>query len=75
MADIGATVEIDEELLREWPLPEPGGSADKEERGATLVIAGSAEMPGTALLSATCPTAASPRTPSIRAPAGTASSC
>lgn len=52
MAEIGATVEIDEHLLRGWPLPEPGGDADKEERGRTLLIAGSAEMPGTAMLAA-----------------------
>ena len=53
MAEIGATVEIDAQLLRAWPLPRPGGAADKEERGATLVIAGSAEMPGAACLAAT----------------------
>jgi ADP-dependent NAD(P)H-hydrate dehydratase len=52
MAEIGATVEIDEHLLRGWSLPQPGGAADKEERGATLVIAGSVEMPGTATLAA-----------------------
>ena len=52
MAEIGATVEIDEHLLRGWPLPEPDGDADKEERGRTLLIAGSAEMPGTATLAA-----------------------
>ena len=53
MADIGATIDIDAQLLRGWPLPQPDGAADKEERGATLVIAGSAEMPGTAMLAAT----------------------
>ena len=53
MAEIGATVEIDAQLLRAWPLPRPDGAADKEERGATLVIAGSAEMPGAAALAAT----------------------
>jgi len=52
MAEIGATVDVDEHLLRGWPLPEPGGAADKEERGAILVIAGSVEMPGTATLAA-----------------------
>lgn len=41
---------IDEALLRAWPLPLPDGDADKEERGPVLVIAGSAEMPGAALL-------------------------
>jgi ADP-dependent NAD(P)H-hydrate dehydratase len=53
MAGIDSLAEIDTRLLREWPLPQPDGSADKEERGATLVIAGSAEMPGAALLAAT----------------------
>ncbi len=53
MAGIGAVVEIDAQLLRAWPLPRPDGAADKEERGATLVIAGSAEMPGAAALAAT----------------------
>jgi len=53
MAEIGATVDIDAPLLRGWPLPQPDGAADKEERGATLVIAGSAEMPGAATLAAT----------------------
>ena len=46
MAEIGATVEIDAPLLRGWPLPEPDGDADKEERGSTLVIAGSARDAG-----------------------------
>ena len=46
-------VEIDSRLLRSWPLPQPEDSADQEERGATLVIAGSAEMPGAATLAAT----------------------
>ncbi len=52
MAEIGATVEIDAQLLRAWPLPQPGDAADKEERGATLVVAGCAEMPGAATLAA-----------------------
>ena len=53
MAGIGAIIEIDARLLRAWPLPRPDGAADKEERGATLEIAGSAEMPGAAALAAT----------------------
>ena len=44
---------IDDELLRHWPLPEPDSQGDKEERGRVLVIAGSREMPGAALLAAT----------------------
>ena len=51
MAD-ASTVEIDARLLRDWPLPEPGGDADKEDRGSTLVIAGSSETPGAAMLAA-----------------------
>lgn len=51
-AEIGATVDIDARLLRAWPLPRPDGDADKEERGSTLVIAGSREMPGAAVLAA-----------------------
>jgi len=46
-------LEVDARLLREWPLPQPDAGADKEERGSTLVIAGSAEMPGAACLAAT----------------------
>ena len=53
MADIAPPYEIDARLLRDWPLPHPGEDADKEERGATLVLAGSREMPGTAVLAAT----------------------
>jgi len=53
MADVTSAVEIDARLLRDWPLPEPGGDADKEDRGSTLIIAGSREMPGAALLAAT----------------------
>ena len=39
--------------LRERPLPHPGERADKEARGQVLVIAGSREIPGAALLAAT----------------------
>jgi ADP-dependent NAD(P)H-hydrate dehydratase len=53
MADLEPTIDIDASLLRAWPLPRLNGSADKEERGSTLVIAGSAETPGAALLAAT----------------------
>lgn len=37
-------------LLREWPLPAAGG--DKESRGRTLVIGGSATTPGAVVLAA-----------------------
>ena len=51
--DDAQTLEIDPRLLRDWPLPQPDAGGDKEERGSTLVIAGSAEMPGAACLAAT----------------------
>lgn len=43
--------EIAEALLRSWPLPIPDGG-DKEERGRVLIVAGSREIPGAAVLSA-----------------------
>lgn len=43
---------LTEALLRRWPLPQPGDDADKETRGHVLVVAGSYEMPGAALLAA-----------------------
>jgi len=39
--------------LRLRPLPHPGDDADKETRGHLLVVAGSRETPGAALLAAT----------------------
>jgi len=39
-------------LLRSWPLPVPDGDGDKAERGRLLVIAGSREIPGAAILAA-----------------------
>ena len=44
---------IDGALLRKWPLPMPAPGADKQVRGDVLVVAGSAEIPGAALLAAT----------------------
>lgn len=38
--------------LARWPLPDAGTDADKEARGRVLIIAGSHEMPGAALLAA-----------------------
>ena len=52
MAGAASAIEIDARLLRDWPLPAPGGDADKEDRGSTLVVAGSSEMPGAAALAA-----------------------
>lgn len=45
--------EVDDALLRAWPLPAPDGDGDKESRGRVLVVAGSREMPGAAALAAT----------------------
>ncbi|MET4727998.1 ADP-dependent NAD(P)H-hydrate dehydratase [Lysobacter enzymogenes] len=44
---------IEPALLRQWPLPDLNVSESKEDRGRVLVIAGSATVPGAALLSAT----------------------
>src|SRR3954454_19338928 len=38
------------QFLREHPLPEPEKEGDKKERGRVLVIAGSVEVPGAAVL-------------------------
>lgn len=43
-------VEVDDGLLRQWPLPPTEPDGDKETRGRALVIAGSRETPGAALL-------------------------
>jgi ADP-dependent NAD(P)H-hydrate dehydratase len=45
----GATA-VTADLLREMPLPQPSDSGDKDERGRVLVVAGSPEVPGGALL-------------------------
>jgi ADP-dependent NAD(P)H-hydrate dehydratase len=44
---------LTEASLARWPLPDLGADADKEARGRVLVIAGSAELPGAALLAGT----------------------
>lgn len=48
------TVEtIDDALLRAWALPTIDTEGDKESRGRVLVLAGSREMPGAAVLTGT----------------------
>ena len=37
-------------LLRRWPLPQPGASADKSDRGVVMIAGGSSEIPGALLL-------------------------
>jgi hydroxyethylthiazole kinase-like uncharacterized protein yjeF len=44
---------VDRDLLRRYPLPEHPEDGDKEDRGRVLVIAGSRELAGAALLAAT----------------------
>ncbi len=43
---------LDTALLARWPLPAPDPAGDKESRGRVVVIAGSRETPGAAMLSA-----------------------
>lgn len=43
---------IDDALLRRWPLPELGQHADKVTRGDVLIVGGTSEIPGAALLAA-----------------------
>ncbi|GAA4397717.1 NAD(P)H-hydrate dehydratase [Fodinibacter luteus] len=52
MADrsAGACTEVTADLLRGWPLPDPGG--DKEAKGRLLVVGGSVRNPGAVVLAA-----------------------
>ena len=43
---------ITSRLLGGWPLPQPDDDGDKEDRGVALVVGGSTELPGAALLAA-----------------------
>ena len=43
---------LDGAALRAWPLPLLDGDGDKESRGRVLIVGGSREMPGAALLAA-----------------------
>jgi ADP-dependent NAD(P)H-hydrate dehydratase len=45
-------IELDEQALRAWPLPQPPLDGDKEERGRVLIVGGSREMPGAVILAA-----------------------
>lgn len=45
-----SVTEITREFLLDHPLPEPDSGGDKKARGCVLVIAGSVEIPGAALL-------------------------
>lgn len=43
---------LDAKALARWPIPDHDNDADKEGRGHVLVVAGSEEVPGAALLAA-----------------------
>lgn len=45
-------MKVTDDLLRARGMPQPDAGADKEGRGTVLVVAGSAEVPGAALLAA-----------------------
>jgi hydroxyethylthiazole kinase-like uncharacterized protein yjeF len=47
-----ASTDIDDALLRGWPLPVPE-EGSKDERGSVFVVAGAPQMPGAAVLAAT----------------------
>lgn len=53
LAAAPAAQDLDDALLRAWPLPQPALDGDKEERGHVLVLGGSREMPGPVILAAT----------------------
>lgn len=63
---------LTEALLARWPLPDPGQQADKEMRGHVLIVAGSPEIPGAALLAATAALRAGAGKLTIAAPESTA---
>ena len=43
---------IDDDALRAWPLPSLDEEGDKEARGLAVIVAGSVQVPGAALLAA-----------------------
>ena len=67
-------VELDDAALRAWPLPMPSREGDKEARGRVLVVAGSREIPGAAVLAATAALRAGAGKVAIAAPASIAQS-
>ena len=48
-----AAITLDARTVRDWPLPAVAQDADKEDRGRILVVAGSREIAGAAVLAAT----------------------
>ena len=53
MPEESPAIELDARALRRWPLPGIPHDADKEARGRVLIVAGSREIPGAALLAGT----------------------
>ena len=46
------SIDVDIEFLRRWKLPDPNDGESKEDRGRVLIVGGSREVPGAALLAA-----------------------
>jgi hydroxyethylthiazole kinase-like uncharacterized protein yjeF len=67
-------IRVTTDLLRGWPLPTPDGDGDKEDRGRTLIVAGSREIPGAAVLSGTAALRAGAGKLLLAAPHGIAAS-
>ena len=47
---MSGAVQIDSDLLRGWPLPDPAQGGSKEDRGRVLVVGGSRQLVGGVLL-------------------------
>ena len=69
---MSAPTPLTPELLRGMPLPDHSEGADKNSRGRVLLIAGSREVPGAALLTALAALRAGAGKVQIAAPAGAA---
>jgi hydroxyethylthiazole kinase-like uncharacterized protein yjeF len=65
-------IAVDDAALRAWALPMPHGKGDKEDRGRVVVVAGSREIPGAAVLAATAALRAGAGKVAIGAPASIA---
>jgi hydroxyethylthiazole kinase-like uncharacterized protein yjeF len=69
-----SVIDIDEEILRAWPLPLPEVEGDKDRRGRVLLIAGSRQIPGAAVLAASAALRAGAGRVTIAAPESIAQS-
>ncbi|MBN9387218.1 MAG: NAD(P)H-hydrate dehydratase [Chloroflexi bacterium] len=49
----GQAILLTPDFLKSWPLPQPDETGDKEDRGRTVIVGGSALMPGAIILAAT----------------------